>query len=96
LSRPLSDCAVENFAESLAEGLTSNPANEEEVSAAKDIAWAELELRRIRDVRSELIVAFLKCGQLKLLKRLAALQRYDRFASTRRKRALSKLDPCDE
>jgi hypothetical protein len=92
LSRPLSDCAVEIFADSLVEELTSTSATGEEISAAKDIAWAELELRRIRDIRGELIVAFVKCGQLKLLKRLAALQRYDRFATTRRKRALSKLD----
>jgi hypothetical protein len=96
LSRPLSDGAVEIFDEGLVEDLTSNPDSEEEISAAKDIAWAELELRRIRDVRSKLIVAFVKGGQLKLLKRLAALQRYDRFALTRRKRALPKLDPCEE
>jgi hypothetical protein len=95
LSRPLSDCAVENFADSLVEELTSRLASEEEISAAKEIAWAELEPRRIREVRSELNVAFVKGGQSKLLKRLAALQ-HDRFALTRLKRALPKLDPCEE
>jgi hypothetical protein len=59
--------------------------------AAAEVAQAQLELLRIRAVRAELM-AMVDLGSVNLeqLQRLAALDRYERFAHTKRRRASRK------
>jgi hypothetical protein len=66
--------------------------NDEQLSAATEVAEAQLELARIRSVRAELMRTFdLESGSIRKLQRLAALDRYERFAHTKRRRAARKL-----
>ena len=60
--------------------------------AATEVAQAQLELLRIRAVRAELtaMVDLTSCN-LEQRRRLAALDRYERFAHTKRRRASRKL-----
>jgi hypothetical protein len=56
------------------------------------VAQAQLELLRIRGVRAKLMSAInLTTSNLEHLQRLAALDRYERFAHTKRQRASRKL-----
>jgi hypothetical protein len=60
--------------------------------SAIEVAQAQLELLRIRAVRVELMAKVdLVSGSLEQLHRLAALDRYERFAHTKRRRASRKL-----
>jgi hypothetical protein len=54
------------------------------------VAQAQLELQRIRAVRAEL-VARVASGDLEELQRLAAVDRYERLASRKRRRASRNL-----
>jgi hypothetical protein len=59
---------------------------------ANEVAQAQLELMRIRAVRAELVARIdLASGDCKSLRRLAALDRYERLAHTRRRRAARNL-----
>ena len=59
---------------------------------ATEVAEAQLELLRIRAVRGELMAKVdLASGDLDQLQRLAALDRYERLAHTKRRRASRKL-----
>jgi hypothetical protein len=79
-------------AAAIARALASNPSDEEQLAASTDVAQAQLELLRIRAVRAELMVMFdLASGNLEQLQRLAALDRYERFAHAKRRRASRKL-----
>jgi hypothetical protein len=61
------------------------------------VAKAHVKLLRIRAVRAELMKAFdLESGNIEQLKRLAALDRYERFAHTERRRAARKLNASRE
>jgi hypothetical protein len=72
--------------------LTRDQASEQQRVAATEVAQAQLELLRIRAVRTELMaVVDLTSGDLKHLRRLAALDRYERFAATKRRRASREL-----
>jgi len=56
------------------------------------IAQAQLDLLRIRAVRADLMMGIdLASGDLDHLRRLAALDRYERLAATKRRRASRKL-----
>lgn len=46
--------------------------------AVKELALAKLELSRIRRVRTEMVSALLEKGDRELLKRLKAIERYER------------------
>jgi hypothetical protein len=60
--------------------------------AATEVAQAQLELLRIRAVRAGPTAEIdLASGNLEQLQRLAALDRYERFAHTKRRRASRKL-----
>jgi hypothetical protein len=78
-------------ADAIARRLTSDQADEEKLTAATEVAQAQLELLRIRAVRAKLMAKELTSGNLEHLRRLAALDRYERFAATKRRRASRKL-----
>jgi hypothetical protein len=61
-------------------------------SGAVEMVHAQFELLRIRSVRTEMMAA-IEAGAISPAKltRLAALDRYERFANTKRVRALRKL-----
>jgi hypothetical protein len=66
--------------------------DEEQLTAATEVAQAQLELLRIRAVRAKLMAEVdLTSGNLEHLRRLAALDRCERFAATKRRRASRKL-----
>jgi hypothetical protein len=72
--------------------LTRDQASEQQRMAATEVAQAQLELLRIRAVRAELTAMVdLTSGNLEQLQRLVALDRYERFAHTKRRRASRKL-----
>ncbi|MFY9952890.1 hypothetical protein [Bradyrhizobium sp.] len=79
-------------ADAIARALAYDPADQERMSAATEVSQAQLELLRIRAVRAKLTAMVdLASGDLKQLKRLVALDRYERFAHTKRRRASRKL-----
>jgi hypothetical protein len=79
-------------AEAIAHALICNHADEEQLLAANNLAQAQIELLRIRKVRAELMAkADLASGDLEHLRRLAALDHYERLAQTKRRRASHKL-----
>ena len=93
LSLPLHfDLQTSAKADAIARALAYDPADQERLSAATEVAQAQLELLRIRAVRAELTaIVDLASGNLEQLQRLAALDRYERFAQTKRRRASRKL-----
>ncbi len=79
-------------AEAIARVLIRDHADEDQLLAATDLAQAQMELLRIRKVRTELMAnADLASGDLEHLRRLAALDHYERLAHTKRRRASRKL-----
>ncbi len=79
-------------ADAIARLLTPDQADAEQLTAATEVAQAQLELLRVRAVRANLMAEVnLTSGNLDHLQRLAALDRYERFAATRRRRASHKL-----
>ena len=93
LSLPLRfDLATSKTADAIVRLLTNDHADEEKLSAATEVAQAQLELIRIREVRAKLTAEMdLTSLTLEHLQRLAALDRYERLAATRRRRASHKL-----
>jgi hypothetical protein len=93
LSLPLQlDLETSAKADAIARALAYDPADQQQLTAATEVAQAQLELARIRAVREELMAEIdLASTNLKQLKRLAALDRYERFAHTKRRRASRKL-----
>jgi len=72
--------------------LVSDLADEERVQAATEMAQAELELRRVGAIRTTMLAELDPAsGDLDQLRRLAALDRYEARALTRRRRASRKL-----
>jgi hypothetical protein len=94
LSVPLRlDSKTSAKAEAIARMLAPDQVDEKHVAAATEVAQAQLELLRIRGVRAKLMSAVdLATGNLEHLQRLAALDRYERFAHTKRQRASRKLE----
>jgi len=79
-------------ADAIARLLTPDQADAEQLTAATEVAQAQLELLRIRAVCAKLMADLdLTSGSLEHLRRLAALDRYERFAATKRRRAAHKL-----
>lgn len=93
MSLPLQlDLETSAKADAIARALACDPADQERLSAATEVAQAQLELLRIRAVRAELMAMVdVASGNLEQLQRLAALDRYERFAHTKRRRASRKL-----
>ena len=80
--------------EAIALALAGDGVDEQRLAAASEVARAQLELLRIRSVRTQLITSvkidLLAIDTLKL-RRLAALDRYERYARTKRRRASHKF-----
>ena len=93
LSLPLHlDIAASAKADAIARALADDQAGKEKLAAAAEVARAQLELLRIRATRAELVAQVdLASGDFDQLKRLAALDRYERLAATKRRRASHKL-----
>lgn len=86
------DLETSATADAIVRALADDPADQEQLTAANEVAQAQLELAHIRAIRADLMaVVDLASGNLKQLKRLAALDRYERFAHTKRRRASRKL-----
>jgi hypothetical protein len=76
----------------IAQTLVSDQEDHAKVVAAAEIAQAHLDLRRIQAVRAELIAETdFTSASTEQLRRLAALDRYERLALTRRRQASRKL-----
>ena len=66
--------------------------NEERLSVATEVAHAQLELVRIHSVRADLMRTLdVQSSSIPELKRLVALDRYERLAHSKRRRAARKL-----
>ena len=85
---PLTSAKVD----ALAQALAGKEANQESLVSASEFARAQLELLRIRSTRTALIakIESIKDNTHKL-RRLLALDRYERYAHTKRRRASRKL-----
>ena len=93
LSLPLTaDPAATMKAGQIAQLLAPEAANDLQVVAAVEMAQAQVQLLRVAAVRRKLI-AGLEVGSVNLnqMRRLAALDRYERHALVRRRRAARKL-----
>ena len=74
-------------------GLMGEGANKYNLRWATEFAHAQLELRRIRSTRTGLMETFdPNQPDVGVLLRLAALDRYERYAHTKRRRASAKLE----
>ena len=93
LSWPLPlELATASKVDALARALTPRDAGEAEWTSAVEFAAAQIELVRIRTIRTALLrtvdIRHLDTPQLQ---RLASLDRYERYAHTRRRRASLKF-----
>ena len=72
--------------------LASDQTDPMQAIAAIEAAHAHLDLSRIRDVRNQMFIELTQAGgNLVQLRRLAALDRYERLALTKRRRASKAL-----
>jgi hypothetical protein len=93
LSSPMTcDCTTSAKVDAIARALAGEKPTEDRVTSAADFARAQLELLRIRSTRIErLLKNDLNHNNLQELQRLAALDRYERYALTKRRRASLKF-----
>jgi hypothetical protein len=94
LSSPLrlDSAATSAKAASLVRVLVGEGANEIRLKSAKEFAHAQLELERIRKTQEELTATFyVDQAEVRTLRRMASLDRYERYALTKRRQALRKL-----
>jgi len=86
------DPVVSEKIDAMACSLLGDGADEEQRLAATEMAKAQFELLRIRAARAKILTDVdLASSELSELQRLAALDRYERYAHTRRRRASQKL-----
>jgi hypothetical protein len=72
--------------------LAGDSADEDRQRAVAEMAQAQLELLRVRKVRAAMLAAAdLESGDPKDMQLLLALDRYERYAHTKRRRASAKL-----
>ena len=83
--------------DALVQELVGDGVSEKTLTAAEDFAQAQLGLRNVCEVRETLMATV---GLAKIntsdLRRLVALDRYERYFLTRRRRALVKLDEPEQ
>jgi hypothetical protein len=77
--------------DALARALAGKEADQESLLSASEFARAQLELLRIRATRTELMAEIESNRNTQELRRLVALDRYERYAHTKRRRASVKL-----
>ena len=92
LSRPLlSDPATSAKVDWIAGEVAGEQASDHQKTAAQGFARAQVELLRIRSIRSEQLAKLdlndCTSGNVRELKRLASLDRYERYALTQRRRS---------
>jgi hypothetical protein len=86
------NATVSESVDAMARLLVEGSADAEQHLAATEMAKAQFELLRIRAARANILAEVdLASGDLQELQRLAALDRYERYAHTRRRRASRKL-----
>ena len=91
-SPPRLDPVMSAQAEVIVRALISEDQNEEMLVAAAEFAAAHLELLRIRSLRADLMAKIeLAQPDIQELQHLAALDRYERYAHTGRRRTAVKL-----
>jgi hypothetical protein len=91
LSLALLDEEASALADAIARALTTGH-SEQRMLAANELAQAQLQLQRVRAARAELMAKVDAAPtSMETLKRLVALDRYERFADTKRRRAARKL-----
>ena len=79
-------------ADVIAHALIGEAPNEEKLTLAVEFAQAQLELQRIRSTRADLMAKVdLNQPDIQVLQRLVALDRYERYAHSRRRRTAVKL-----
>jgi len=76
----------------LVQALVRPGADESESEAAHHIVRAHVELQRVRTIRAELLAALGPCGGAAILHQLLALERYERVARGKRRRAAKSFD----
>ena len=93
LSCPLRvDPVMSARADAIAHALISEDPNEEKLRSAAEFAQAQLKLQRIRSTRADLMAKIdLNQPDMHELQRLVALDRYERYAHTKRRRTAVKL-----
>jgi hypothetical protein len=93
LSRPVrDDPLVLAKVDAIALALASGEGNEDRLKPAAEFAMAQIELLRIRSTRTELTAKIeINYNNTQQLRRVVALDRYERYALTRRRRASDKL-----
>jgi hypothetical protein len=98
LSRPLAaDPAALMTACQMAELLVPDGADDMQVVAAVEVAQAQAQVLRVATVRRQLLANLdVAAANLKQLRRLAALDRYERQALTRRRRAAQTLSAASD
>jgi hypothetical protein len=78
--------------DALARAVVGGEASMDRLTSAADFARAQLELLRVRALRIEMIKKIkLDDVNQRELRRVAALDRYERYCSTKRRRAAQKL-----
>jgi hypothetical protein len=98
LSLPLTaDPAASMKARQMAQMLVPEGADDAQVMAAVEVAQAHAQLLRVAAIRSKLMANLdFASADLKQVRRLAALERYERRALTRRQRAARKLSAASD
>jgi hypothetical protein len=87
-SDPMTSAKVDAIAHALA----GERATEDRLTSAADFARAQLELLRIRSIRNRLLAEIdLNVNNQKAMQRLVALDRYERYSLTKRRRASVKF-----
>ena len=84
---PFDPLQVDAFAQALVGG----KADDHRLPAAAELAQAQLDLLRIRSVRTRMMEALLQSADVQGLHQRQALDRYERYARTKRRRAFQKL-----
>jgi hypothetical protein len=78
--------------DAIAHALAGEKANEDRLTSAADFARAQLELLRIRSTRTKLMKKIERnYNNTQELRNVEALDRYERYSLTRRRRASHKL-----
>ena len=102
----MSDVALAPLAEAMAQKIAGPDANAQTLEIARQIAEAQLDLNRVRNRRGHLMAGLLaepdrriwhaRSHELRLMAQLAALDRYEGRALSRRKFGIRKFDLARE
>jgi hypothetical protein len=97
LSLPITlDPQAQAEIEAVAQAIAGEPAGEDQLQAAKAIAEAQFDLKRIRATRTAATPSVLdELPDSKVLTGLCALDRYERLARARRKLAIRRFKELD-